>query len=104
MGTPRDEVAVILGDELRVALGGKARHEDAAPALREHGVDAHAEAEAVEERHGGEHLVAGVEHRIRRDDLLAECIEVLVRQHDALGRAGRTAGVENDGGVVARCA
>ena len=100
-GHARDEVAVILGDELRVALGGKARHEDAAPALREHGVDAHAEAEAVEQRHGGEHLVAGVEHRVRRDDLLAECIEVLVRQHDALGRAGRAAGVENDGGVVA---
>ena len=100
-GHARDEVAVILGDELRVALGSKARHEDAAPALREHGVDAHAEAEAVEERHGGEHLVAGVEHRVRRDDLLAERIEVLVRQHDALGRAGRAAGVEDDGGVVA---
>ena len=100
-GHARDEVAVILGDELCIALGGKARHEDAAPALREHGVDAHAEAEAVEERHGGEHLVAGVEHWVRRDDLLAECIEVPVRQHDALGRAGRAAGVEDDGGVVA---
>ena len=55
----------------------------------------------MEQRHGGEHLVAGVEHRVRRNDLLTKRVEVPVRQHDALGRAGRAAGVEDDGGVVA---
>ena len=96
-----NEVAAVFGDEFRVALGGEARHEDAASALGEHGVDTYAEAEAVEERHGSEHLVAGVEHRIRHDDLLAQRIEVLVRQYDALGSTGGAAGIENDSGIVA---
>ena len=53
---------------------------------------AHAQAEAVEERHRRQHTVTGAEHRVRRDDLLAEGVEILVRQHDALCRAGRPSG------------
>ena len=62
---------------------------------------AYAEAEAVEQRHRGEHPVAGAEHGVGRNDLLAEGVEVLVREDDALGGAGGAAGVEDDGGVVA---
>ena len=100
-GDAGDEVALVLGDELGVALGGEAGHQDAAPALGEHGVDAHAQAEAVEERHGGEHLVAGAEHGVGGDDLLAQGVEVAVGEDDALGGAGGAAGVEDDGGIVA---
>ena len=57
----------------------------------------------MEERHRGEHLVAGTEHRVRRDDLLGEGVEVAVREDDALRRAGRAAGIE-DHGRVARAA
>ena len=96
-----DEVALVLHDLLGVALGRKARDQDAASALREHRVHTHAEAEAVEERHRRQHTVTGAEHRVRRDDLLAEGIEILVRQHDALCCAGRTAGIEDHGGVRA---
>ena len=96
-----DEVALVLHDLLGVALGRKARDQDAASALREHRVHAHAEAEAVEQRHRREHAVAGAEHRVRRDDLLAEGVEILVRQHDALCCAGRTAGIEDHSGVRA---
>ena len=64
-------------------------------------MDAHAKAEAVEHRHGREHLVSGTVHRVRRDDLRAERVEVHVRQHDALGLAGRAAGIEDDRGIVA---
>ena len=55
----------------------------------------------MEERHRRKHPVAGAEHRVRRDDLLAEGVEILVRQHNALRRAGRAAGIEDDGGVCA---
>ena len=64
-------------------------------------MDADDETEAVEQRHGGEHAVAGAEHRVRRDDLGGEGVEVAVREHDALRGAGRAAGIEDDGGVAA---
>ena len=41
-----DEVAFVLGNELGVALGGEAGHEDAPSALGQHRVDADTEAEA----------------------------------------------------------
>ena len=63
-------------------------------------MDAHAETEAVEERHGREHLVPDAEHRVGSLDLLAEGVEVQVRQQDALGGAGGAAGVEDDRGIV----
>ena len=103
-GHAGDEVAAVFHDLLGVALGGEARDQDAAAALGEHRVDAHAQAEAVEQRHGGEHLVAGAEHRVGGDDLLAQGVEVPVGQHDALGGAGGAAGIEDDGGVVSLCA
>ena len=99
-GYAGDEVAFVLGYELGVALGCEAGHEDAPSALGQHRVDADAEAEAVEDRHGGQHLVPGAEHRVGGNDLLGEGVEVTVGEHDALGGAGSAAGVEDDSGVV----
>ena len=61
---------------------------------------ADAESEAVEDRHGGQHLVAGLEHRIGGYYLLGQRVEVAVGEHDAFGSAGGAAGVEDYGGVV----
>ena len=61
---------------------------------------AHAETEAVEQRHCREHLVADAEHRVCGDYLLAEGVEVQVREQNTLGRAGGAAGIEYGGGVV----
>ena len=91
----------VLDDLLGVALGGEAGDEDAAAAVGQHGVDAHAQAEAVEQGHGRQHLVAGPEHGVGGDDLLTQRVEVAVGQHDALGGAGGAAGVQDDGGIVA---
>ena len=77
-GNAGDEVAVIFGYLLCIGLRGEARNENAAAALREHRVDAHAKAEAVEQRHCREHLIADAEHGVCRDDLLAEGVEVAV--------------------------
>ena len=99
-GYAGDEVAFVLGYELGVALGGEAGHENAPSALGQHRVDADAETEAVEDGHGGQHLVPGTEHRVGGDDLLGEGVEVAVGEHDALGGAGGAAGVEDDCGIV----
>ena len=95
-----DEVALVLDDLLGVALGGEPGDQNAAPALGQHGVDAHAQSEAVEQGHGGQHPVAGPEHGVGGDDLLAEGVEVAVGQHDALGGAGGAAGVEDHRRIV----
>jgi len=63
-------------------------------------MDAHAQAEAVEQGHGRQHLVAGAEHGVGGDDLLPQRVEVAVGQHDALGGAGGAAGVQYHGGIV----
>ena len=63
-------------------------------------MDAHAEAEAVKQRHRREHPVPRTEHGIGGDDLLGEGVEVPVGQDDALGGAGGAAGVEDDRRVV----
>ena len=96
-----DEVAACLDDLLGIVLGIDARDQDAAARSLQDGVDAYAETEAVEHRHGRQHLVAGAIHRVGGHDLLAEGGEVAVRQHDALGLARGAAGVEDHGGVVA---
>ena len=89
----------MLHQVLGVAFWGKAGHQDAAPALGEHGVDADPQAKAVEHRHGGQHFVAGTEHGVGGDDLLAEGIEVFVGEDDALVGAGGAARIKDDGGV-----
>ena len=99
-GHTGDKVALVLHDLLGVALGGEPGDEDAPSALGQHGVDAHAQPEAVEQGHGGQHPVAGTEHGIGGDDLLSQRVEVAVGQHDALGGAGGAAGVQDHGGVV----
>ena len=55
----------------------------------------------MEQRHGREHTVARAEHGVGGNDLLAEGIEVQVREQDALGGAGGAAGIEDGSGVIA---
>ena len=98
-GHARDEIALVLGNQLGIALGGKARHQHAPAALGEHGVDAHAQTKAVEDRHGGQHAVAGTEHGVGGDDLLGQGVEIQIRQHNALGGAGGAARIEDDRGI-----
>ena len=99
-GNARDEVAALLDQILGVALGGEPGNQNAPAALGQHGVDAHAQTEAVEDGHGGQHLVPGTEHGVGGDDLLPQRVKVLIGQDDALGGAGGAAGVEDDGGIV----
>ena len=94
-GNARDEVAALLDQILGVALGGEPGNQNAPAALGQHGVDAHAQTEAVEDGHGGQHLVPGTEHGVGGDDLLPQRVKVLIGQDDALGGAGGAAGVEN---------
>ena len=63
-------------------------------------MNAHAETEAVEQRHRGEHLVAGAEHRVSGDYLLAERVEVEVGEQDALGGAGGAAGIKDCAAII----
>ena len=45
---------------------------------------ADSQAEAVEQRHGGKHLVTRAEHRVRGNDLLAQRIKIQIGEQDAL--------------------
>ena len=65
-------------------------------------MDADAQPKAVEQRHGRQHAVAGAEHGIDGNDLLGQRVEIPVRQQNSLGRAGRAAGIQNGGRIVAR--
>ena len=73
-----NEVRLVLAQQLRIGLGREARHQHAAAAVDQHGVDAHAQAEAVEHGHDGEHLVAHREDGVGGDDLRAQGVEVEV--------------------------
>ena len=99
-GHARNKVALILHDLLGVAFGGEAGDEDATSAAGQHGVHAHAQAEAVEQGHGRQHPVAGAEHGVGGDDLLGQGVKVAVGEHNALGSSGGAAGVEDHGRVV----
>ena len=96
----RDEVGLVLSEQLRVGLRREARDQDAAAAVDEHGMDAHAKAEAMEHGHDGKHLVARLEHGVRGDDLRAEGVEIAVGKQDALRHAGGAAAVKDDGAVL----
>ena len=100
-GNAGDEVALVLEDKLGVALGGEAGHQHAAPALRKHGMDGNAQAEAMEHGHDCQHLIAGTEHRVGGDDLLTQRVEVEVGKQDPLGDAGGAAAVQDHGGILA---
>ena len=100
-GHAGNEVRLVLAQQLRVGLGREARHQHAAAAVDQHGVDAHAQAEAVEHGHDGQHLVADGVDRVGGDDLRAQGVEVEVGEQDALGHAGGSAAVEDDGGLRA---
>ena len=94
-GHARNEVRLMLLQQLGIGLRREARDQDAAAAVHEHGMNADAKAEAVEHGHDGEHLVARLEHGVRGDNLCAEGIEVEVGKQDALRYARSTAAVED---------
>ena len=103
-GNARNKVALVLDNQLCVALCRKTRNKNTAPALREHGMYANAQTEAVEQRHCRKHLVAGTKHRIRRHDLLSESVKVLVCKYDSLCRPRCAARIKDYRGVVRRTA
>ena len=73
-----NEVALVLGDQLCIALGCKARHENASAALGKHCMNAYTQTETMEKRHRRQHSVTRSEHRVGSHDLLAQRIEILV--------------------------
>ena len=81
-------------------MGGKAWHQNAAAALGQHRMDADAEAEAVEKRHGSQHFVPDPVHGVGSDKLLREGVKVFVGQYNALGGAGGAAGIQNNGRII----
>ena len=88
----RNDVRLLFDEQIGVGLDVELRDEDAARAANQGGVDADAEAEAVEHRHDGEHLHAVDGCKAGgRDGLEAKSVEVQVAEHDALGGAGRAA-------------
>ena len=99
-----DDIGLLLDEKLCVGVDIELRDEDAACAADEGGVDADAEAEAMEHGHDGEHLHA-VDGREARggNGLEAQGVEVHVGQENPLGRAGRAAGIE-DGRALLRLA
>ena len=99
-GNTGNEIAAMLDDQLGIAFGGKAGHQNAPPALGQHGMDADTQTETVEQGHGGQHFVAGTEHLVGGNDLLAESVEIAVGEHDALGGAGGAARIQDHGRIV----
>ena len=99
-GYTGNEVAAILGNELRIALSGKPGHQNTPSALRKHGMNTYAQPKAMEQGHGGQHLVSGAEHGVGGNDLLAQSIEVLVGQQNAFGGACRSAGIKDHGRIL----
>ena len=98
-GDAGDEIGLVLLDELGVALRGEAGDQDAVAAVGHHGVDGHAQSEAVEHGHDGQHLVTRMEEGVGSHDLGGQSVKVAVGEQDALGDAGGAAGVEDGGGI-----
>ena len=96
-----DDVRLLFDEQVGIGVDVELRDKDAACAADEGRMDADAKAEAMEDRHDGEHLHA-VDRREAggRDGLKAERIEVHVGEQNALGGAGGAAGIEDGGTVV----
>ena len=94
-GDAGNQVAAVLHQHLGIAARGEPGHQDAAAAADQHGVDGHAQTEAMEHRHHCQHFVTGAEHGVGGDDLFSQSVEVQIRKLDALGDAGGAAGIEN---------
>ena len=70
------------------------QHNGSAPE-GQHGVDANAQSEAMKDGHHGKHPVTGLQASAAVDALQSQCIEIQIRQQDALGLAGGAAGVKH---------
>ena len=77
-GYAGNKVWLVLFEQLRICLWRKARHQYAAAAVDQHGMYAHAQAEAVEHGHDGKHLIARLEHWVSGNYLHAERVEIEV--------------------------
>ena len=96
----RDEVAFIFDYVLGVGLCRESGHQHAASAALQHGVYAHPQPEAVEDRHRRQHPVALPVYRVGGHDLVSQRVEVVVGEHYALGGAGGSSGIEYRRGIV----
>ena len=63
-------------------------------------MDADAQTETMENRHGSQHAVSRFEHRIRGGDLCRKRVEILIGQFNTLVGARGSAGVKDDGCVI----
>ena len=91
-----DDVGLLLDEKLCIRRDVELRHQNAARAANQRGVNADAQTEAVEHGHDGEHLepVDGGKTG-RGNGLQAQRVEVHIGQQDALRGAGGAARVEN---------
>ena len=100
-----DQVGLLLHKGLGVDLDVELGDEDAGAAGHQGGVNADAQAEAMEHRHDGKHLHIGdLLHGEAGggNGLQGQGVKVQVGQHNALGGAGGAAGIEDGpAGIVA---
>ena len=94
-GDAGDEIGLVLLDELGVALRGEAGDQDAVAAVGHHGVDGHAQSEAVEHGHDGQHLVTRMEEGVGGHDLGGQSVKVAVGEQ-AFRYPIMSEGVESD--------
>ena len=100
-GHAGDQLGLVLQQGVGVNADGELGHQNTGRAADEGGVDADAQTKTVEHGHDGQHLHTG--HTAETgsgNGLQAQGVEIQGGQHDALGGAGGTAGVEDGGAVV----
>ncbi len=64
-----NKVAAVFHDLLGIILGIDARDQDAAAGALQHGMNAHAKAEAVEHGHHSQHLITWLKNGVKGNDL-----------------------------------
>ena len=102
-GHTGNQVGLLLHQGMRIGLHIELGNEHAGAPGNQRGMDADAQAEAVEHGHDGEHLHIGDFLHGEAgggDGLKGQGVEVQVGEHDALGGAGGAAGVENGAAVL----
>ena len=101
-GHAGNEVAAVFHDHFGIAGRCETRYQNAAASTDQHGVDGHAQAEAMEHGHHGKHLVSGPEHGIGGHDLARQRIEIEVGEQDPLGDSGSSARIQDHGHFIRR--